>query len=339
MAGIVIKGEPQTSSALNSSNVRINMDGIFEGDFEPLRVTAQDTPDMTVQVEGDNDRAYVSGNTALDYAGGNSGTFSNPPTTGYKKIDILTLDSSGTLGITAGTEHATTPVPPTYPSDKIVLAEIYLREGGTVIKNTDDSTNGYIYKARTPLFNMGTSLSDSTPQDLGTASAGTGTSASRDDHVHNTSLTLSTEQAASGTAIDFTGFPAGTKHIIIMPVGVSLDGGEEVIIQIGDAGGVETSGYLSNVIDASASLAATTGFILVRGGAAANILHGAVELFLEDSSDFTWVSSSNINDSNGNNVFVGAGRKLLSAELTTVRITSTGTPDDFDTGVFNVYYE
>jgi hypothetical protein len=33
------------------------------------------------------------------------------------------------------------------------------------------------------------------------------------------------------------------------------------------------------------------------------------------------------------------GSKSLSAELTTIRITSTGTPDDFDAGKINIQYE
>lgn len=156
-AGTVIKGEPQTSSSLNSSNVRINLDGIFEGDLEPLRVTAQSSPNMTVAVASDNDRAYIAGNTPLDYAGANSGAFSMPGGGGEKQIDLLTLDSAGALTITSGTPTTGTPSPPTYPLDKIVVAEVYLRNGGTVIKNTDDSTNGYIFKARTPLFNLGNS--------------------------------------------------------------------------------------------------------------------------------------------------------------------------------------
>lgn len=155
MAGDFIKGEPQTSSSLNSSNVRTNADAVFEGDLEPLRVTAQSSPDMTVAVASDNDRAYVTGNTPIDFTGGNSGTFTMPAGGGEKEIDLLTLDSAGALGIITGTPTTGTPSPPTYPSNKMVLAEIYLRNGGTVIKNTDDSTNGYIFKARTPLFNLG----------------------------------------------------------------------------------------------------------------------------------------------------------------------------------------
>ena len=78
MGGSFVENQPATSSSLNSSPLRTNLDSLFAGDLQPLRVLAQDTPDMTVQVAGDNNRAYVSGNTALDYAGGNSSSFSPP---------------------------------------------------------------------------------------------------------------------------------------------------------------------------------------------------------------------------------------------------------------------
>ena len=57
------KGDPVDSSSLNSAPVRNNLDALFEGDLEPLRSRAQSTPDMTVQVEDDNSRAYIQGNT------------------------------------------------------------------------------------------------------------------------------------------------------------------------------------------------------------------------------------------------------------------------------------
>ena len=155
MGGSFVENQPATSSSLNSSPLRTNLDSLFAGDLQPLRVLAQDTPDMTVQVAGDNNRAYVTGNTALDYAGGNSPSFSAPGGAGEKQIDILQINNLGTLSITSGTPTTGTPSPPTYPGDKMVVAEIFLRQGMTVIKDTDDSTNGYVFKDRSPMLNRG----------------------------------------------------------------------------------------------------------------------------------------------------------------------------------------
>ena len=151
----MVKGEPQTDAPLASASVRTNLDALNESDVESLRVRAQTTPGMTVAVEDDNNRAYVDANTALDYAGGNSPSFTAPLNASEKQIDILTLDKDGVLAITSGTPTTGTPTPPTYPTDKMVLAEIFLRNGMASIKNTDDATNGYIFKARTPVFNLG----------------------------------------------------------------------------------------------------------------------------------------------------------------------------------------
>lgn len=151
---------------------------------------------------------------------------------------------------------------------------------------------------------------------------------------------LGIEQASgSGTAIDFTSIPAGTRKITIMLVGVSTDGTEELLIQIGDAGGIETSGYLGGAFINGGSVNETTGFVIVMTGAAAGIYHGAVVLSLENSAAFTWVSSSNISRSDATPSTSGSGSKSLSAELTQLRITTTGTPDDFDAGAINIQYE
>lgn len=192
MGGSFVINQPATSSALNSSPVRTNLDALFAGDLQPLRVTAQGTPDMTVAVAGDNDRGYVLGNVAIDYAGGNSGTFTAPAGAGEKRIDILSLDSAGSLTITTGTVTTGTPSPPTYPQDELPLAEIYLRQGMTVIKDADDSTNGYVFKDRSPLFNLGAALSDVVPLALGTAAAGVATAVARDDHIHAFALPVFT---------------------------------------------------------------------------------------------------------------------------------------------------
>ncbi len=153
-------------------------------------------------------------------------------------------------------------------------------------------------------------------------------------------ITLGTEQAStSGTAIDFTGIPAGTKKITIMFVGVSIDGAQELIIQIGDAGGIETTGYASGVSDSAGQTSSTAGFICVTGGVATAILDGMIILTLENSSNNTWVAGVNIGRTEAASAYSGGGSKALSAVLDRLRITTTGTPDDFDAGEINIQFE
>jgi hypothetical protein len=151
-------------------------------------------------------------------------------------------------------------------------------------------------------------------------------------------ITLATEQAStSGTAITFGSIPAGTKRITIMFEGVSLSGTDELLVQIGDAGGIEATGYISgsNVGGASA-VASTSGFV-IRTNTAADLHHGAAELYLKDSTNFTWSSTHMLYRSGSLAMAFGSGSKSLSAELTQVSITRSGT-NTFDAGSINIQY-
>jgi hypothetical protein len=56
-------------------------------------------------------------------------------------------------------------------------------------------------------------------------------------------ITIGTPVSASGTAVDFTSIPSGTKRITVSFSGVSTNATSLYRIQIGDSGGIETSGY------------------------------------------------------------------------------------------------
>lgn len=154
---------------------------------------------------------------------------------------------------------------------------------------------------------------------------------------------LATEQAStSGTAIDFTGIPSWAKKIIVQFVGVSTSGTSNVVIQIGDAGGVETSGYLSTASALSTVVSTanfTASFGVTDGVAATSVIHGRAVLTLEDSAAFTWTYAANIARSDAAATYVAAGSKSLSAALDRVRITTAGGSDTFDAGAINIIYE
>ena len=154
--------------------------------------------------------------------------------------------------------------------------------------------------------------------------------------------TLGTEQATtSGTSIDFTGIPSGVKKITIMFVGVSHDGTSDYLVQLGDAGGIEATSYLSTVwwqVSASNSLAVdTAGFGLTGSVDANTTIHGTLHLHLEDSANFTWVASGVLMTNDTTRLMNSAGSKSLSAELTQIRITSVSA-DTFDAGAINIQY-
>lgn len=158
--------------------------------------------------------------------------------------------------------------------------------------------------------------------------------------VVETGITLGTSVAStSGTEIDFTSIPSGVKKITITLKGVSTNGTSNKLIQIGDAGGIETSGYLgASSFHAVASVATsnyTAGFG-IKSATASNIHHGAITLYLHDSLD--WVCSGDVALSDTTGTFTLAGSKTLSAELDRVRITTVNGTDAFDAGEINIQY-
>ena len=158
-------------------------------------------------------------------------------------------------------------------------------------------------------------------------------------------ITLATAQAStSGTSIDFTGIPVGTKKITINFVGVSTNGTSPLQIQLGDAGGFESAGYSGGVTGLIAGGAIsgtnmTAGFLVTNANLAASGYSGSVSLTLEKSSAFTWCETAIIADTVGTTTNVSGGSKSLSAELTQVRITTAGGADTFDAGEINITYE
>lgn len=158
-------------------------------------------------------------------------------------------------------------------------------------------------------------------------------------------ITLRTEVAStSGTSIDFTGIPNGVKRVTIGFVGVSTSGTSNLLLQIGDSGGAEDTGYQSGVGGLSIAtpvsvVSSTAGMILSPSTAASTVFHGQIILTLEDSSDNTWTGFWIIKDSGNQYIMWGAGSKALSAVLDRVRVTTVGGSDTFDAGAINISFE
>ena len=100
----------------------------------------QDTPDLTLKVSPGN---VYFGSTLVEFAGGNSPSFTAPSVN--PRIDILVINIDNEIEIVQGTEN-TEPEPPNIPVDVRPIAQIYNRVGQTTILNEDDSSNGYIQK-------------------------------------------------------------------------------------------------------------------------------------------------------------------------------------------------
>lgn len=156
-------------------------------------------------------------------------------------------------------------------------------------------------------------------------------------------LTSGTAVAASGTAVDFTGIPAWAKRIVINFAEVSTNGTSNWLFQIGDSGGIETSGYLGagTILENAAAISGanfTAGFGIPFANAA-NSASGSIVLSLTNSINFLWAASGVFSLSNVAATVGIAGSKALSAALDRVRITTAAGVDTFDTGTINILYE
>jgi len=152
-------------------------------------------------------------------------------------------------------------------------------------------------------------------------------------------FTQGTEQATtSGTAFDFTGIPAGVNRVTVTFRGVSLTGTDSLLIQIGDSGGIETSGYTANGVGVSGGgsfvLNSTAGFP-VAVAVASFTPSGAMTLTRSGGND--WVASHALFMASTQGAF-GGGTKTLSGELTQLRVTRTST-NTFDAGAVNIAWE
>lgn len=160
--------------------------------------------------------------------------------------------------------------------------------------------------------------------------------------LQGTTLTRATAVTASGTSVDFTGIPSWVKRITVMFNGVSTNGTSNVQIQLGDSGGVETTGYLgsgTSLGSASVSSAlSTSGFPITTAGIAAGVIfHGSVIISLVGSN--TWASQGNVGRSDSTVVYIHGSAKTLSDTLTQIRITTVNGTDTFDAGTINIMWE
>jgi hypothetical protein len=172
-------------------------------------------------------------------------------------------------------------------------------------------------------------------QSLVTNGSGTLSFASRSRLVRETAVATT-----SGTSIDFTGIPSWVKKITVMLYGVSTNGISPVQIQLGDSGGVETTGYTSSVavitgVNACNTSQFANGFVPL--GATAGASRSGL-LTIANLAANVWIASGTF-DEPGEGVGSSQGFKDLSGTLDRVRITTINGTDTFDAGTVNIIYE
>ena len=148
-------------------------------------------------------------------------------------------------------------------------------------------------------------------------------------------FTYGTEQATtSGTYVTHGSIPAGTSliHLLFNKVSQSTTVGMNV--QLGDAGGIEATGYLSTSDRTGNNLATSTTAFLFEMAYADTQLGGIMTLARVNSSH-DWVVASLGRMRTAHNVYVG-GSKTLSAELTQIKVSVVS--GAFDAGSTQILY-
>jgi len=154
-----------------------------------------------------------------------------------------------------------------------------------------------------------------------------------------TSGTAVNAATGSPTVIDFTSIPSWVKRITVMFNGVSTSGTSEILVQLGDSGGIETTGYVSTsgvIVSSSTAVSNSTAGFIIRSTTATNTVSG--HMVITNISGNIWISS-HYTKNNTTTTAMGGGDKTLSDILTQVRITTVNGTDTFDAGTINILYE
>lgn len=232
-----------------------------------------------------------------------------------------------------------------------------VRADGTDLVSGDIKANSVIAVAYNANQNKFFMLSPTTklapPSAATTVTAGIAeiaTQAETDDGADNTrivtpktlkdSVQLRAAQATtSGTAFDFVSIPAKAKKITVIFSGVSLSGSEQILVQLGTASGVESSGYSSRGVRTTGgggtNTTSSSGFVIFSGGSGESF---SGNMTLTHLGGNEWVSS-HTGDSPTAGIFIGGGNKTLSGVLDRVRITRSGITDTFDAGKVTLLIE
>jgi len=154
-------------------------------------------------------------------------------------------------------------------------------------------------------------------------------------------INQSAEQATtSGTAIDFTGIPAGVRRFTLLLNRVSTNGTSPYVLRLGTSASVEATGYEGVAREEGVGQTQeSTGVVLVTGPGAANTYSGRItgELISGDIWLITGlIGRSNLSD--GRLTYTSYA-KTLSGTLDRLRLTTVGGANNFDAGTARARWE
>lgn len=156
---------------------------------------------------------------------------------------------------------------------------------------------------------------------------------------HETAQTIT---GTPTTGAEFTSIPSWVKKITLLFSGISTNGTDELLIQLGTASAYATTGYVSTgatIVNGGSSIAvSSTSGLLLTGSTAATDAYSGVATICNITGN-QWVYSSMGRASTNNNETGGGNSGDLGAALTRLKLIVTGA-NTFDAGgIINAIYE
>jgi len=203
---------------------------------------------------------------------------------------------------------------------------LYLRGGGT-IELLSPAEEKMIIAAG----NSSVSLYHDNSKKLETTATGcTVTGSIVADNVGSSSLAA--VSPGGSTEANFTGIPADVRQVTVMFDELSISGNDDLLIQLGDSSGIETSGYISRSVWTNAS--ESTAGMIIRGTSSAYKWTGTMTFTRVHTSN-KFLQTHTLIDTANNGQRIGAGSKTLSGELTQLKVKPSGS-NTFDGGSVSI---
>ncbi len=150
------------------------------------------------------------------------------------------------------------------------------------------------------------------------------------------SIVTMPEQAASGTNINFTGIPDWVSRIHVMFSGVSSNGNANHLVQLGTAGGIVNTGYVSACQQYPTVATSNNGFL--ASGAMVGELIMTGTMVLSKVASNKWQATV-VNHGATGNMQIGSGAVVINGTVDRVRVTTVGGTQAYDAGTIGVMYE
>lgn len=146
----------------------------------------------------------------------------------------------------------------------------------------------------------------------------------------------------SGTSHDFTNIPDWVTKLTPVFDAVSIDAVTNMLVQLGDSGGIQITGYNATEMKAqngitSAISGGPAGFY-IKTDSAAQVVIGNMVIERSQENSQEWVCSYVVRAA-ATTMLMGAGDCTLANTLTQLRLTTVSGTANFDAGSVTLFYE